>query len=163
ACYFLYHSLKRFEHALFKRRKHQVTQPITYIDTNDRKPKLFFSEKYGLAGRPDYVLMVDEEHIPVEIKTGRVPKGPLFSHILQVAAYCILIEEEFGVPPSHGVIKYGNMESDIEYDSALKELVVSKLGEMRGLMKNGNVHRNHNKPGKCRNCSRRGICPEKLS
>ncbi|MFO7619181.1 MAG: CRISPR-associated protein Cas4 [Thermoplasmata archaeon] len=163
ACYFLYHSLKRFEQALFKRRKHQVMQQITYVDTNDRKPKLFVSEKHGLSGRPDYVLLVDEEHIPVEVKTGRVPKGPLFSHILQVAAYCVLIEEEFGTPPSHGIIKYSQMESEIEYDAALKAMVLAKLEEMRQILRTGNAHRNHNKPGKCRNCSRRNVCPEKLA
>jgi CRISPR-associated exonuclease Cas4 len=162
ACYFLYHSLNRFERARFKRRKHQVKEQISYVDTNDRKPKLFISERYGLSGRPDYVLLVNEEHVPVELKTGRVPKGPLFSHILQVAAYCVLIEEEFGAPPSHGIIKYGQVENEIEYDAALKEMVLSKLSEMREIMASGNAHRNHNKPGKCRNCSRRSSCPERL-
>ncbi|MDO9537877.1 MAG: CRISPR-associated protein Cas4 [Thermoplasmata archaeon] len=163
ACYFLYHSLKRFELALFKRRKHQVSQQITYVDSNDRKPKLFVSEKYGLSGRPDYVLLVADEHIPVEIKTGRVPRGPLFSHILQVAAYCVLIEEEFGKPPSHGILRYGQTENEVEYDAALKEMVISKLVEMRAIMKTGTAHRNHNKPGKCRNCSRKSVCPERLN
>ncbi len=163
ACYFLYHSLKRFEHALFKRKKHHLKHQITYVDTNDRKPKLFVSERFGLSGRPDFVLMVENEHIPVEVKTGRVPKGPLFSHILQVAAYCVLIEEDFGVPPSHGIIKYGQTENEIEYDSALRDMVLSKLDEMREIKKTGNAHRNHNKPGKCRNCSRRAACPERLA
>jgi len=162
ACYFLFHSLKKIEQAMFKRRKHKVKHQITYVDSNDRKPKLFVSKKYGLAGRPDFVLLVNEEHIPVEMKTGRVPRGPLFSHILQVAAYCVLIEEEFGVPPSHGIIKYGQTENEIEYDSALKEMVISKLSEMRAIMENGEAHRNHNKPGKCRNCSRRTSCPERI-
>lgn len=163
ACYFLYHSLKRFEHAMFKRHKHKIKHQIDYIDTNDKKPKLFVSENVGLSGRPDCVLMVDEEHIPVEIKTGRVPKGPLFSHILQVAAYCVLMEEEFGVPPSHGIIKYGQVENEIEYDASLREMVLTKLAEMREISVTGNAHRNHNKPGKCRNCSRRSVCPERLN
>ena len=163
ACYFLFHSLKRFEQAMLKRRKHKVRHKITYVDSEHKKPKVFVSERYGLSGRPDYVLLVNDEHIPVELKTGRVPRGPLFSHILQVAAYCVLLEEEFGVAPSHGIIKYGQTENDIEYDAALKDMVLSKLAEMRGIMKTGNAHRNHNKPSKCRNCSRRGACPEKLA
>ncbi len=162
ASYFLYHSLKRFEQAVFKRRKHQVKHQITYVDTNDRKPKLFISAKYGLSGRPDYVIMSDEEHIPVEMKTGRVPRGPLFSHILQVAAYCILMEEEFGTPPSHGILRYGQSEHVVDYDLALKQMVIMKLDEMRAIMRSGAAHRNHNKEGKCRHCSRRPICPEKL-
>ncbi len=162
ASYFLYHSLNKFEQAMFKRRKHQIRHQITYVDTNDRKPKLFISARYGLSGRPDYVLMSEEEHIPVEIKTGRVPRGPLFSHILQVAVYCILIEEEFGTPPSHGIIRYGEAEHVVDYDLALKDMVMLKLDEMRSIMLGGGAHRNHSKEGKCRNCSRRHVCPEKL-
>ena len=164
ACYFLYHSLKRFELAVFKRRKHKVRHDITYIDSQKKKPKLFVSDKYKLSGRPDFVLMIGDEHIPVELKTGRVPRGPLFSHILQVATYCILMEEEFGNPPSHGIIRYGQIENEIEYDEGLKDMVLKKANEMRGfLTSGGEVHRNHNKPGKCKHCSRRRVCPEKLA
>ncbi len=162
ACYFLYHSLKHFERALLKRLKQSVKHDIVYVDTEEKSPKLFVSESYGLRGRPDYVLFIGEHHIPVELKTGRVPKGPLFSHILQVAAYCMLVEEEFGTPPPHGVLRYGSVENEIEYDESLKQLVVTKLNDMRSLMRTKDVHRNHNKPGKCRYCSRRAICPEKL-
>ena len=164
ACYFLYHSLKRFELAMFKRKKHKVRHGITYIDSQKKKPKLFVSEKYRLSGRPDFVLLIEDEHIPVELKTGRVPRGPLFSHILQVATYCILIEEEFGNPPPHGIIRYGQVENEIEYDEGLKDMVLKKAIEMRGFLISGSgVHRNHNKPGKCKHCSRRNVCPEKLS
>ncbi len=164
ACYFLYHSLKRFELAMFKRKKHKVRHDIAYIDSEKKKPKLFISEKYRLSGRPDFVLLVGDEHIPVELKTGRVPRGPLFSHILQVATYCVLMEEEFGLPPSHGIIKYGPVENEIEYDESLKDMVLKKADEMRKFLIIGDeVHRNHNKPGKCRHCSRRNICPEKLA
>ena len=72
------------------------------------------------------------------------------------------LEEEFGIPPSHGIIRYGQVENDVEYDAALKAMVLSKLGEMRDLMKTGNAHRNHNKPGKCKNCSRKSACPERI-
>lgn len=164
ACYFLYHSLKRFELALFKRRKHRIRHDIAYVDSQKKKPKLFVSEKYRLSGRPDFVLMVGDEHIPVELKTGRIPRGPLFSHILQVATYCVLMEEEFGSPPSHGIIRYGQVENEIEYDESLKDMVLKKADEMRGFLTSGDaVHRNHNKPGKCKHCSRRRVCPEKLA
>ncbi len=162
ACYFLYHSLKRFEVAGHKRRKQQVRHQIAYVDSNDRKPKLFISKRYGLSGRPDFVLLIDDEHIPVEVKTGRVPRGPLFSHILQVAAYCLLIEEEFGAAPSHGIVRYGQNENVVDYDNSLKEMVLLKLEEIRRTMESGNAHRNHNKPGKCIHCSRRQKCPERL-
>ena len=47
------------------------------------------STKYNLAGRPDFIIKKDEDRIPVEIKTGRPPKAPFFSHVLQIGAYCL--------------------------------------------------------------------------
>ncbi|KYK30274.1 MAG: hypothetical protein AYK23_04590, partial [Candidatus Proteinoplasmatales archaeon SG8-5] len=73
ACYFLFRSLKHLEMASTKRREQRVRADIAYVDSEEKKPKLFVSQKYGLSGRPDYVLMVEDGHIPVDLKTGRVP------------------------------------------------------------------------------------------
>src|SRR2546428_11177016 len=107
--------------------------------------------------------MDGEHHIPVELKTGRVPRGPLFSHILQVAAYCFLLEEEYGKPPPYGIIRYGETSFEIEYNEDQKKLVLQKLAEMRTAITKGGAHRNHNRPGKCIHCSRRSGCPERLA
>ncbi len=162
ASYFLYRSLKHFHDAMKKRQLRKVKEKISYVDTEDKKPKLFISKKLGLSGRPDYVLVIDEGHIPVEVKTGRTPRGPLFSHILQTAAYCILIDEKYGEAPPYGILRYDKAEHEIEYDESLKDLVITKLKEMRNILITKEVHRNHNKPGKCKNCSRRSICQERL-
>ncbi len=162
ASYFLYRSLKHVHGAMKKRHLRKVKEQIAYVDTDDKKPKLFISKKLGLSGRPDYVLLIDDGHIPVEVKTGRTPRGPLFSHIMQTAAYCILIDEEYGEAPPYGILRYETAEHEIEYDDSLKDLVITKLEEMRNIFISKEVHRNHNKPGKCRNCSRRAICQERL-
>ena len=51
---------------------------------------------------------------------------------------------------------------EIEFDEGLEELVLLKVEEMRRIMRHGGAHRNHNREGKCRNCSRRHLCPESL-
>ena len=134
---------------------------IRYVDSGDAP--LLRSEKYGLSGRPDYVIEANGELIPVEIKTGRKPRGPLFSHVLQVAAYGMIVEDVMGKPVSHGVLRYGDEEHEIELDQDLRNLVLSKLEEMHKKELTGKVHRNHNRPGKCRSCSRRDLCPERLA
>jgi CRISPR-associated exonuclease Cas4 len=116
-----------------------------------------------LSGRPDAVVMDGDHHIPVELKTGRVPRGPLFSHILQVMAYCVLLEEEDGRPPPYGIIRYGDTAFEIEYNEDQKKLLLQKLGEMRAAIVKGEAHRNHSRPGKCVHCSRRSGCPERLA
>ncbi|MCJ2563475.1 MAG: PD-(D/E)XK nuclease family protein [Candidatus Thermoplasmatota archaeon] len=164
AAYFLYRSLKHLQVAKAKRESYDVRDgKIAFIDDERIRPMMFVSEKHGLRGRPDYVVLEEEFHIPVEIKTGRTPRGPLFSHILQTAAYCVLLEEEYGDPPPYGILKYGEVEHEIDYTPDLKELVLSKLEEMRKARRTGVVHRNHGRRMKCVHCSRRSVCPEKLA
>ncbi|MEM3252554.1 MAG: Dna2/Cas4 domain-containing protein, partial [Thermoplasmata archaeon] len=107
--------------------------------------------------------LVKGDYIPVEYKSGRVPRGPLFSHIIQVTAYCILVEEKYGKTPPYGIIKYGKKDFQIEYTDDLKELVLKKVAEIKRAEITGIAHRNHNNPGRCLGCSRREFCDEKLA
>lgn len=160
ASFFLYRSLKSTDIVESLRKEFRVEGKIEYIDTGDSK--MFVSEKHGLTGRPDYVITLGEHIIPVEEKKGRTPKGPLFSHILQIAAYCLLIEESSGRAPPYGLLKYPEHEHEIEYNDDMRKVLLEKLAEMRMIAQTGEAHRNHDRPGKCRYCSRRDACPEKL-
>lgn len=161
ASYFLYRSLRATEIADSLRKDLRVKGTIEYIDVDNTK--VFKSERYGISGTPDYVIKVDENIIPVEEKTGRTPKGPLFSHILQIATYCLLMEEVTGRAPPYGLLKYPEHEHEIEYNQDLKNLLLQKVTEMREIMRTGDAHRNHNRPGKCAHCSRREVCSERLA
>ncbi len=162
ASFFLYRSLAHVEGARRARAGAAVGPGgVEYFD--GAGSPVLTSRKYGLSGRPDYVLALDGRHIPVEFKGGRTPRGPLFSHILQVAAYCLLLEEHHGLPVPYGVLRYGKVHHEIDFTPELRGLLLNKLGEMRRLAAEGVVHRNHNRPGKCVGCSRRYACPEKLA
>ncbi len=163
ACSYLYRSMRSAAIAVLTRAKYAVAGPLVYVDSEREKPKLFVSMRYGLSGRPDAVILEGEVRIPVEIKTGRTPRGPLFSHILQVAAYCLLMEEDTGKAPPYGIVRYGDVSHEIEYNEDLKKLVLGKLAEMRECLAQNEAHRNHNRPGKCVHCSRRSVCPERLA
>ena len=140
----------------------------TDIETPDgltRETPVLKSAKFNLAGRPDYLIKEGGQRIPVEVKTGRRPKAPFFSHVLQIGAYCLLSEETFREKPSHGQIRYGfeNEPHKVKWDSDLKGLVNEKLEEMNDILKGKmEAHRNHKRVGKCNNCSRRKGCPERL-
>ncbi|MGD9962630.1 MAG: CRISPR-associated protein Cas4, partial [Thermoplasmata archaeon] len=161
ASFFLYRSLMSTRVAAALRDEFRVKGRIEYIDMDESK--VFKSERYGLSGRPDYVIRLADNIIPVEEKKGRTPQGPLFSHILQVAAYCLLIEDTMGKAPPYGLLKYPEREDEIEYNEDLKKVLVGKLGEIRDAMASGEAHRNHDRPGKCVHCSRRDVCPERLA
>jgi len=161
ASFFLQRSLTFSQAARSLKKELNIDGSIQYVDIG--QSKLLKSERYGISGRPDYVLNVDGADIPVEEKTGRVPKGPLFSHILQVAAYCLLLEETTGKHVPYGILKYGTDQHVIKFDDNLKNTLLGITDEMRSILDGKPAHRNHKRTSKCRSCSRREICPERLT
>jgi CRISPR-associated exonuclease Cas4 len=161
---FLYDVLRNTQLAEELRRLHGIYKgKIEYTDKLDSKSKILYSKKYGLRGKPDYIVKYKGKFIPVEIKTGKIPKGPHFSHIIQIAAYCLLIEQNYKIRPPYGIISYSKEQKHkITYDANLENLLTEKLDEMRECIKKDSAHRNHHRAGKCKFCSRRDSCPEKL-
>ena len=117
----------------------------------------------GLRGRPDQIVIVDGEFIPVEQKTGKIPDKPHKSHKMQLLAYLHLVESTTGRKPPYGVLKYGseNLHS-IAWDDENKHQLFSAIKEVQRLMVQGGAERNHNRKGKCENCSRRYACDSSL-
>lgn len=68
---------------------------VVYSDL-DRPGRTLFSKRYGIAGKPDYIIKdaAGNCHIPVEVKSGQA-KRPYGNHVLQLAAYCLLVEENY--------------------------------------------------------------------
>lgn len=89
------------------------------------------SEKYGLVGKPDLVLKKRSEHFPIEIKSAFAKERPYPSHILQLAAYCLLIKETYGVTPAYGIIRYKNEEFKIPYTKDLERSLLTQIKAMR--------------------------------
>ena len=83
---------------------------------------------------------------------------------MQIAAYCALVEEHYGVAPPYGIIKYGTeAEFPIDWDDELKKLLSEKLEEMRRYLRENQMpQRNHRRYGKCASCSRRTECPQRI-
>lgn len=164
ASMFLYVSLKSTERALLVRRMSGFDEGEIVEVGLANGSGMLDSKRFGLRGRPDVVLRIDGQLVPVEVKTGRVPRGPLFSHILQLAAYCLILEDVKGSPPPYGILQYGkSIRHEIDYDEELRALLLAKLKEMRAGLRTGDVHRNHIRPGKCASCSRREGCVERLA
>ena len=166
ASFFLYRLLVSTEKVDKLRDDYKLGE--TDIETPDgltKETPLLKSVNHNLAGRPDYLIKENEIRIPVEVKTGRRPRAPFFSHVLQIGAYCLLSEETFQRKPTHGQIRYGfdNEPHDVKWDSDLRALVIEKLEDMNDIVEGkAEAHRNHKRVGKCNNCSRRKGCPERL-
>ena len=160
----LYFALKKFKIAGSKKEHQGIKEgEVGYVDdaTEKKRAEVLMSDHHNVSGRPDYILKINNKQIPVEIKTGRVPKGPLFSHIIQLACYMLIIENNYGTPP-YGILRYGDREHKIDYTEDLRRTLLEKIAEMRNILRTNEAHRNHRRPGKCRSCSRRDKCPERL-
>jgi CRISPR-associated exonuclease Cas4 len=136
---------------------------IAYSDDEETTSKLT-DPITGLRGRPDQIVIVDGEFIPVEQKTGRIPKSPHRSHKMQVLAYLHLVEVNTNRQTPYGVLKYGNENiHQILWDQENKDSLFNAIAEVQRLMVQGDAKRNHNRPGKCKNCSRNYACPDVLT
>ena len=135
---------------------------IAYSD-DDATAGILIDEETGLRGRPDQIVIVDGEFIPVEQKTGKIPDRPHKSHRIQLLAYLHLVESTTDRKPPYGVLRYGseNLHS-IEWNDDAKHSLFSAVKEVQRLMTEGGAERNHNRKGKCQSCSRRYACDSSL-
>ncbi|RLF40482.1 MAG: CRISPR-associated protein Cas4 [Thermoplasmata archaeon] len=135
---------------------------IKYVDIH--KPgELLFSSKYRLTGKPDYIVRQKDYLIPVEVKTG-LHLQPEKNHVMQLAAYCQLVEESYHRFTPYGILVYYDTgrQFTIPFDPKLRFELENTLKEMRRVIKTKKVVRNHDSPERCRRCSMNKYCTQKL-
>lgn len=136
---------------------------IVYIDSKQltHKPDTLYDPETGLAGRPDYLIQSWRSFIPVELKSSPAPAQPHDGHVLQLAAYCHLVEATSGRRPSHGVICYQNASFRVDYTPALRHNLQINLERIR-IMDQAVPDRSHKFAVRCRACSFRAHCDQAL-
>lgn len=133
---------------------------VVYADTGawGRPERPLFSRRHLLTGKPDYLIERRGQKIPVEVKTTIRPFSPYRSHILQLAAYCLLVEEEYGQPSPYGLIKYRDDTLAVDYTPQLQAQLLDTLRAMRAAWRAADVAPNHSNPNRCRRCGYRDDC-----
>lgn len=116
-----------------------------------------FSPRLRLAGKPDYILRQDDHLIPVEVKSGHHPH-PQPSHVMQLAAYCQLLEETSGEFVPYGILVLNREPTRIPFDPGLRYSLEMTMERMRRVLRSGTVTLNHDDPHRCRHCSMRQYC-----
>jgi CRISPR-associated exonuclease Cas4 len=121
--------------------------------------RLLRSEKHGLTGKPDYIFKRGRRMIPVELKSGALSGAgvPYEGDVMQLAAYFIIIKEEFGKKPRQGRLIYSDTMFIIKNRRRLRRRLINTLREMREMLAGGASAR-YPEPGfaKCRYC----VCRE---
>ncbi|HSV86818.1 MAG TPA: CRISPR-associated protein Cas4 [Levilinea sp.] len=137
---------------------------VVYSDTGAMREveKPLYDAQLNLTGRPDYLVKRQGYWVPVEVKSGRTPSIPYESHVLQLAAYCILVERATGKRPPYGILKYRNRAYEIKYTLQLENDLLNLLVEMRQQMRRGEANRSHDLAARCTRCGYRTKCDQAI-
>ena len=133
---------------------------LVYEDA-EGQGELLSSHAYPLVGKPDYVVQLpDGRPVPIELKPSvQDLTAPLSNHMVQVAAYCLILEDYFELPPTHALLRYADREFTVEYTPALRKKVIRLLTEMARCTEQQPPPLARQRATKCRVCVFQPICP----
>jgi CRISPR-associated exonuclease Cas4 len=141
-----------------QRRTELPAGDVVYSDTGIEQAVLkpLVSRRYGLVGKPDYLVEVVQGGrrlvVPLEVKSRKRPAAALEGHVLQLATYCLLVEEVYGVRPPHGYLRYADTTVEVSFSNELRRAVIDAAAAIRKARKQGNVRRSHQDTGRCARC-----------
>lgn len=138
---------------------------IVSADTipDHHRTEILFAPSIGLSGKPDYLVRRDGGLIPVELKSSLAPEKPYDSHLIQLVAYCYLVEENYGIRPKYGILQYRDATYRVPYTDELENWLVETVQQMQeSLLKGEEVDRNHRHFGRCAHCGVREYCDQRL-
>lgn len=125
------------------------------------------SHRYGLVGRPDYLLVREEKGqkviVPVEVKSRRTPNPPHPGHTLQLGAYCLLVEETYAVTVTYGLLRYADATLPVPFTPELRAAVLKAADQIRAARTAGDVPRGHDVAERCTHCGYRTVCGQSLN
>lgn len=126
---------------------------VVYADSRTWQPgRVLRSAEQGLSGKPDYLVQQGRALIPIEVKPSRRADTPYEADLLQLAAYCLLVEATTGRRPPYGLLRYREETFRIPYTPALESRLCETLRAMRRDLTADEVPRSHDDPLRCRWC-----------
>lgn len=143
---------------------------VIYSDTRTWQdcPEALYAPSVNLTGKPDYLVEKWNYLIPIEIKSCHAPAEPYRSHVLQLAAYCLLVEEACGKRPPYGLISYQDSSGSpartfsIRYTERLESELLNTLEWLREDWRNKDADRDHHDPLRCQACGYAAYCDQCL-
>lgn len=141
-------------------RAYGVTQGERHFNVN------VASQKLPLVGQIDMVIETGaggHAHlIPVDFKLSRREPGRHFK--LQLAAYALLLEENWGVPVERGAIYLIPLKRviDVPITPRLRKDVIAHLAEIRGMIEAEQMPAPTTQRSRCVNCEFRRFCNDVL-
>ena len=119
------------------------------------------SENLQLKGIVDKVEIYKDGYVPIELKTGKMPREGMWpGHRVQIAAYALLLEEKFNTKIKEGFVYYldAKQSRHIVINPFMKEEIMSLVREIQDLLKNQELPNYCENKNKCVNCGLRQDC-----
>ena len=135
---------------------------IIYSDTKPKNKKydveygtLLKSDKLDIQGKPDLIFesCFLKRIVPVEIKSGKI-KNEAFPHygdLMQLAAYFVIIEEEYSKKIKYGKLIYNDYMFIVYNTHKLRNELLCVIKDMRSML-NGIEFKTESDFIKCRHC-----------
>lgn len=119
------------------------------------------SDRLGLGGRLDMVISRASEVIPVEFKNTRAALG--LHHKYQLAAYALLVEEQFGRPARRAFVYFIPLKRAqvVEITPAVRAYAKRVLHEIRASVAGERMPRGTRVLGRCQVCEFLPYCNDR--
>ncbi len=118
------------------------------------------SSRYGLSGQPDMLIRNGKQVIPVEVKGAEGYSRPLPSHVMQLASYCLLIREHYGICPEYGIIRYRDRQFEVPFTEEMEDRLLEMMNEMRKTNLNAKFPPKCGNLRKCAHCGFAAVCED---
>lgn len=138
---------------------------IIYSDNQAWQPleKPLYVPSLNLTGKPDYLVELNGYIIPVEVKSSRILDAPYDSHVFQLIAYCVLVEQNWGRRPPYGILNYPDRDFAVDFTPAIEKTFLDILNKMHTKTQKKNAFRSHQSSRRCSSCGYQRICDQSLA
>ena len=116
------------------------------------------SERLGLTGKLDMVIITPDEVIPIDFKNGTAPPGR--NHRYQLTAYALLVEEVWRRPVRRGFINLVPLKQavPIAITATMREEVLRETAQVRSMIAAERMPPPTRMRGRCADCEFRSWC-----
>lgn len=116
------------------------------------------SAHHGLSGKPDYLVEERGRIVPVELKPTRRSTTPWLRDVVQLAAYCLLLEETEPRFAGYGYLRYADRTFRVDFTTSLREELLRTLAALRADLVAPDVDPGHEDPRRCARCALVSAC-----
>ena len=123
-----------------------------------RPSRALRSARHGIVGKPDYLIEERGRIVPVELKPSRQSDSPWLRDVVQLAAYCLLLEETEPRFAGYGYLRYAHRTFRIDFTDRVRGELLRTIAEMRADLTADDVPPNHHDPRRCARCMLVRVC-----